>query len=111
MDLCCGLFIYFDVCVWVVVVWFSDKLFILLAKTSTVKKILELETKILELGKYHPLLSGEGVSAYEDSKKIDMLQYCCVFTRKSHFCDENVKIYKVPLYILLLSLFCVGTTN
>jgi hypothetical protein len=40
--------------VWVVVVWFSDKLFILLAKTSTVKKILELETKILELGKYHP---------------------------------------------------------
>ena len=33
----------------------SDKLFILLAKTSTVKKILELETKILELGKYHPV--------------------------------------------------------
>jgi len=48
--------------------------------------------------------SGEGVSAYEDSKKIDMLQYCCVFTRKSHFCDENVKIYKVPLYSIAFPL-------
>ena len=58
----CGLVLWFIylfrrvwVGVWVVVVWFSDKLFILLAKTLTVKKILELGTKILELGKYHPL--------------------------------------------------------
>ena len=50
------------------------------------------------------IYSGEGVFNCEDSKKIDMLQYCCVFTRKSHFCDENVKIYKVPLYSIAFPL-------
>jgi hypothetical protein len=76
----------------VVVVWFSDKLFILLAKTSTVKKILELETKILELGKYHPPQMPKKSSIYIPQKFPKIL----IFNGFSMWGKSSIKFWGRP---------------